>query len=106
MCVMSQMNKGGKFVFGISTIRENGIVQIPTQAMQELDITRNNKVYLFTGSKITDGFCVTRKGLLEPSKLGDILLDNHDFLNSLGYLTALSKNNQVLAFSNKEVMKN
>lgn len=34
------------------------------------------KVYLFTGSKVTGGFCVTRKGLLEPSKLGHILTDN------------------------------
>ena len=31
------------------------------------------KVYLFTGSKVTGGFCVTRKGLLLPSKLGHIL---------------------------------
>ena len=31
--------------------------------------------YLFTGSRITGGFCVTRKGLLLPSKLGHILTD-------------------------------
>ncbi len=31
---------------------------------------------MFTGSKSTGGFCVTRKGLLEPSKLGHILYDN------------------------------
>ena len=29
-----------------------------------------------TGSKVTGGFCVTRKGLLYPSKLGHILTDN------------------------------
>ena len=45
------MNKGGKFIFGKS-------------------------IYPFTGSKVTDGFCVTRKGLLEPSILGHILTDN------------------------------
>ena len=38
--------------------------------------TVESKVYLFTGSKVTGGFCVTRKGLLEPSKLGHILTDN------------------------------
>lgn len=35
----------------------------------------DGKVYLFTGSKVTGGFCVTRKGLLEPSKSGHILTD-------------------------------
>ena len=48
---MPQMNKGGKFIFGKS-------------------------IYLFTESKVTGGFCVTRKGLLESSKLGHILTDN------------------------------
>ena len=32
-------------------------------------------VYLFTGSKSTGGFCVTRRGLLEPSRLGHILAE-------------------------------
>ena len=73
---MPQMNKGGKFIFGKSIIKENGSVQIPPQAITEYNITEDKKVYLFTGSKITGGFCVTRKGLLEPSKLGHILTDN------------------------------
>ena len=75
---MPQMNKGGKFIFGKSIIRENGVVQIPAQAMDEYDITSEKKVYLFTGSKSTGGFCVTRKGLLKPSKLGHILTDHPD----------------------------
>jgi len=78
---MPQMTKGGKFVFGKSVIREDGTVQIPPQAAKEYHITLDNKVYLFTGSKITGGFCVTRKGLLKPSKLGHILTDNPDLLN-------------------------
>ena len=73
---MPQMNKGGKFIFGKSIIRKDGIVQIPEQAIQEYNITSEGIVYLFTGSKSTGGFCVTRKGLLEPSKLGHILYDN------------------------------
>lgn len=65
---MPQMNKGGKFIFGRSLIREYGI-------------TAEGKAYLFTGSKITGGFCVTRRGLLEPSKLGHILRDMPHLLN-------------------------
>ena len=72
---MPQMNKGGKFIFGKSIIRANGVLQLPEQAIHEYDITSEGKVYLFTGSKSTGGFCVTRKGLLEPSKLGHILAE-------------------------------
>lgn len=72
---MPQMNKGGKFIFGKSLIREDGVLQFPEQAIQEYDITAEGRIYLITGSKKTGGFCVTRKGLLELSKLGHILSD-------------------------------
>lgn len=70
---MPQMNKGGKYIFGMSAIREDGSIQFPTQAVEEYRIADEGKVYLFTGSKSTGGFCVTRRGLLLPSKLGKIL---------------------------------
>ncbi len=73
---MPQMNKGGKFIFGKSLIRDDLTIHLPTQALTEYHATAEGKVYLFTGSKVTGGFCVTRKGLLEPSKLGHILTDN------------------------------
>lgn len=73
---MPQMNKGGKFIFGRSLIREDFTIHLPPQALTEYNATAEGKVYLFTGSKITGGFCVTRRGLLEPSKLGHILIDN------------------------------
>lgn len=78
---MLQMNKGGKFIFGKSLIRENGSIQLPAQAIQEYNITADGKVYLFTGSKSTGGFCITRKGLLESSKLGHILTDTPQLRN-------------------------
>lgn len=43
--------------------------------MEEYQIASEGQVYLFTGSRITGGFCVTCKGLLLPSKLGHILTD-------------------------------
>ena len=78
---MPQMNKGGKFVFGESVIRPDGWVQLPLQAVDEYHIASEEKVYLFTGSKITGGFCVTRQGLLLPSKLGHILTETPALLN-------------------------
>lgn len=78
---MPQLNKGGKFIFGKSLIRDDLTVQLPAQAITEYNATAEGKVYLFTGSKVTGGFCVTRKGLLEPSKLGHILTDNPPLQN-------------------------
>lgn len=59
-----------------SRIREDLTLQLPPQSVTEYKATAEEKVYLFTGSKITGGFCVTRRVLLEPSKLGHILIDN------------------------------
>ena len=73
---MPQMNKGSKFIFGNSLIRNDLTIHLPAQALTEYNPTTEGKVYLFTRSKATGGFCVTRKGLLEPSKLGHILTDN------------------------------
>ena len=61
--------------------QSDGTLRIPPQAMEEYHIADEGKVYLFTGSKITGGFCVTRKGLLHPSKLGHILDDTPPLLD-------------------------
>ena len=53
---MPQMNKGGKFIFGKSLIREDLTINLPLQALTEYNATAEGKVYLFTGSKITGGF--------------------------------------------------
>lgn len=73
---MPQMNKGGKFIFGKSMIRDDLTIRLPAQAVGEYDIASEGRVYLFTGSKSTSGICVTRKGLLQPSQLGHILAEN------------------------------
>lgn len=70
---MPQMNKGGKFIFGKSLIRDDLSLRFPPQAINEYSITSEQRVFLFTGSRSTGGFCVTRKGLILPSALGHIL---------------------------------
>lgn len=72
---MPQLNKGGKFVFGKSLVRGDGSLRLPPQAVEEHDICSEGRVYLFTGAKATGGVCVTRRGMLLPSKLGHILKD-------------------------------
>ncbi len=78
---MPQMNKGGKFIFGISILREDLSIQFPTQAVKEYDITSEGKIFLISGSKKTGGFVVTRKGLLYDSKIGNILKDTEKLCN-------------------------
>lgn len=70
---MPQLNKGGKFVFGISLIHDDLSVQFPTQVLEEYNLLNEDKVIIFTGSKITGGFCVTTYPLLSSSKLNHIL---------------------------------
>lgn len=70
---MPQLNKGGKFVFGLSFIQPDRTIHIPPQALSEYDATKGGKVIIFTGSKITGGFCVTTYSLLLNSKLKHIL---------------------------------
>jgi len=52
-------DKGGKFVFGLSVVNEELTIHIPPQALSEYHATRDWRVIIFTGSKITGGFCVT-----------------------------------------------
>lgn len=70
---MPQLNKGGKFIFGLSVIHPDLTIHFPPQALSEYDAARDGKVIIFTGSKITGGFCVTTYSLLSNSKLKHIL---------------------------------
>lgn len=70
---MPQLNKGGKFVYGVSEIKADYTVQIPEQAIKEYSIANEKNVIVITGSAITGGFCVTSHTLLSRSKLKHIL---------------------------------
>ena len=45
---MPQLNKGGKFVFGISVIGNHNVIQIPEQALLEYGVEKEGKVIIFT----------------------------------------------------------
>ena len=73
---MPQMNKGGKYVFGWSEIKDDLTISVPEMAVNEYRIADDSKIFLISGSKKTGGFCVTDKKLLINSKLKHILEDN------------------------------
>ncbi len=72
---MPQLNKGGKFIFGFSVIRPDGTVCLPPQAVREYGLEQDETAVIFTGSKVTGGFCVTARRLLAGSKLSHILAE-------------------------------
>ena len=72
---MPLMNKGGKFVFGISLVNSDLSVLIPPQSLQEYAIKLGAKVFLISGSKRSGGFVVAKKELLSNSKIGNVLSD-------------------------------
>ncbi len=78
---MPQLAKGGKFVFGWSLLRDDYTVRIPDMAVDEYEIAAEGKVILSSGSKTTGGFMVSRKALLNKSKIGCILEDNPQLSN-------------------------
>jgi hypothetical protein len=47
---MPQMNKDGKFIYGISVVRPDGGVQFPTQAIQEYRISDEGKYTCLPGA--------------------------------------------------------
>ena len=72
---MPQLNKGGKYVFGWSVIGADGTIHFPTMALSEYNLTSEPEIIIFTGGKITGGFCVTNQRMLLSSKLKHILND-------------------------------
>ena len=66
---MPQLNKGGKYVFGWAVIGAEGTIHFPTMALSEYNLTSEPEIIIFTGSKITGGFCVTNQRMLASSKL-------------------------------------
>ncbi|XHH10214.1 MAG: hypothetical protein ACFCUE_06170 [Candidatus Bathyarchaeia archaeon] len=78
---MPQIGPGGKFVFGWSQIRDDLTIKIPDVAVDEYQIAIEGKVILMPGSKKTGGFGVSRRELLNNSKL-KCILDDNPMLNS------------------------
>ena len=75
---MPQLNKGGKFVFGLSELHRDLTVVIPPKAFDEYRCQEDESLIIFTGSKSSGVFCVTCKRMLGQSELGKIFAANPD----------------------------
>ena len=72
---MPQLNKCGKYVFGWSLIRADGSIHLPPMVVCEYNLAADDRIIIFTGSRITGGFCVTNSRMLSSSKLKHIMDD-------------------------------
>lgn len=69
---MPQLEKRGKFVFGISVIGQDGAVIISPASLKEYHFYDGDKMILMSGSRTSGGFVVTEKRLIECSNLAPL----------------------------------
>lgn len=78
--LMPQLNKGGKFVFGLSLIHNDLTVQFPTQALEEYQVLNDDKIIIFTGRKVMQiaayygRFCGAKRPRCEAERPGFLLI--------------------------------
>jgi bifunctional DNA-binding transcriptional regulator/antitoxin component of YhaV-PrlF toxin-antitoxin module len=77
-----QLVKGGKYVFGWSRIMNNGMIVVPSEAVNEYKLKPGKDVILVSGSKTSGGFVITAKSLLKHSVLNNAFERNPVFKNS------------------------
>jgi hypothetical protein len=75
---MPQLVKRGKYVFGISSIREDYQIQIPMEAFNEYVLDETDILVILSGSKTSGGF-----GVYVPQKIMDSNM--HKILDYLQY---------------------
>lgn len=66
---MPQLVKGGKYVFGWSTVGNTGKIVIPPEAIEEYTLKDGEKVILIPGSSRSGGFGITTGERLKDSPL-------------------------------------
>ncbi len=89
---MPQMNKGGKFIFGKSLIRDDLTIHLPTQALTEYNATAERSFIKYKGQS----YC-----WVNISKNGIIQLNQQtlDFLNLKIGMELLSIRSSDIAFT-------
>ena len=58
---MPQLNKGGKYVFGLSIISPENKIKIPDDTLKTYLQDNENKIIILQAAKLQGGFCVTTK---------------------------------------------
>lgn len=73
---MPQLRHQGKYVYGWSLIKENNTIYFPPDVIKEYSLEEKSDIILFTASKISGGFCISKLETLKSSKLSRIIENN------------------------------
>lgn len=78
---MPQLRPRGKHVYGWSLIREGNILYFPPEIINEYFLEIESDIVLFSGSKSSGGFCISKLEILKSSKLSKIVEENPELDN-------------------------
>lgn len=83
---MPQLRHQGKYVYGWSIVRDDNTLILPPDVMKEYGLEANSDIILFSSSKTSGGFCISKFKTLKDSKLSGILINNPELEdeNSMG----------------------
>jgi hypothetical protein len=92
---MPQLVKGGKYVFGWTTINNELQIRIPDEAFEEYQLFKANKIVLISGSKASGGFGTCSTDSLIKTKF------SHNLIKLTGYV----KKTDSFTTGNLEILK-
>ena len=73
---MPQLRPQGKYVYGWSIVRDDNTLILPFDVMKEYGLEEHSDIILFSSSKTSGGFCISKLKTLRDSKLSSILMNN------------------------------
>jgi len=77
---MPQLVKGGKYVFGWTTINSDLQIRIPDETFDEYKFIETDKLIIMSGSKASGGFSINSPYSIVNSKFG------YNIIKALGYI--------------------
>ena len=81
---MVQLRYRGKNVYGWSLIRDDNSICFPPEAIDEYKLNGDANIVLFTASKTSGGFCISKFDTLKSSGLSHIINDNPELERDTG----------------------
>lgn len=85
---MPQLVKGGKYVYGWTSIQNDGHIRIPDEAYDDYHFKENGKIILISGSRISGGFSTNPIEAIEASEMGPKIFDSIGFIKESRLFTS------------------
>jgi len=85
---MPQLVKGGKYVFGWTSVKDDISIRIPDEAFEEYDLANCESVILISGSRASGGFSLCAKDSIIGSKIGKRVIATLNYLEDSDTFTS------------------